>query len=49
MVYPYILERLNDRKMAYVQGDLTGEGAMRNGAPSIRVYFASASFTKESG
>ncbi|MEP6635363.1 MAG: alkene reductase [Acidobacteriota bacterium] len=51
VVYPYILERLNQRKLAYVHvGDFTKEGwhaklrSIYHGA-----YFAGAGFTKESG
>jgi N-ethylmaleimide reductase len=51
MMYPYILERLNDLKMAYVHvGDFTGEGLHRKLRPVYQgVYFAGAGFTKESG
>src|ERR1700686_1814119 len=51
VMYPYILERLNDRKMAYVHvGDYTGEGWHAKLRPIYQgAYFAGASFTKESG
>jgi N-ethylmaleimide reductase len=50
-VYPDILERLSNRKMAYVHvGDFTGEGWHAKLRPSYQgVYFAGAGFTKESG
>ena len=50
-VYPYILEHLNDRKIAYVHvGDYTGEGWHAKLRPIYQgVYFAGAGFTKESG
>jgi N-ethylmaleimide reductase len=50
-MYPYILERLNDRKLAYVHvGDFTGEGWHAKLRPIYQgVYFAGASFTQESG
>lgn len=51
VVYPYILEQLNDRKIAYVHvGDFTGEGWHAKLRPIYQgVYFAGAGFTKESG
>ena len=51
VVYPYILEQLNDRKMAYVHvSDSTGEGWHAKLRPVYQgVYFAGAGFTKESG
>jgi len=51
IVYPYILERLSDLKMAYVHvGDFTGEGWHAKLRPFYQgVYFAGAGFTKESG
>lgn len=50
-LYPYILERLNDRKLAYVHvSDSTGEGWHAKLRPFYQgVYFAGAGFTKESG
>jgi len=50
-VYTYILERLNDRNLAYVHvGDFTGEGWHEKLRPFYKgVYFAGANFTKESG
>jgi N-ethylmaleimide reductase len=49
--YPYILERLNDRNIAYVHiGDFTDEGWHAKLRSIYRgVYFAGAGFTKESG
>ena len=49
VLYPYILERLNERKLAYVHvGDFTGWHAKLR--PIYQgAYFAGASFTKESG
>jgi len=51
VVYPYILEKLNDRKMAYVHvSNSTGEGWHAKLRPVYQgVYFAGAGFTKESG
>lgn len=51
VVYPYILERLSDRNIAYVHvGDFTGEGWHAKLRPVYQgVYFAGANFTKESG
>jgi len=51
VLYPYILGRLNDRKLAYVHvGDFTGEGWHTKLRPVYQgLYFAGASFTKESG
>jgi N-ethylmaleimide reductase len=51
VVYPYILEQLNDRKLAYVHvSDSTGEGWHAKLRPVYQgVYFAGAGFTKESG
>ncbi|MFS8086959.1 MAG: alkene reductase [Acidobacteriota bacterium] len=51
VVYPYILERLNDRKLAYVHvGDFTKEGWHAKLRPIYHgIYFAGAGFTKESG
>jgi N-ethylmaleimide reductase len=51
LMYPYILERLNERQLAYVHvGDFTGEGWHAKLRPFYRgVYFAGASFTRESG
>jgi N-ethylmaleimide reductase len=51
VVYPYILEQLNHRNMAYVHvGDFTGEGWHAMLRPAYQgVYFAGAGFTKESG
>lgn len=50
-VYTYILERLNDKNLAYVHvGDFTGEGWHEKLRPIYKgVYFAGANFTKESG
>ncbi|HEX7313881.1 MAG TPA: alkene reductase [Pyrinomonadaceae bacterium] len=50
-VYPYILERLNGRGLAYVHvGDFTGEGWHARLRPVYEgVYFAGAGLTKESG
>lgn len=50
-VYPYILEHLNDRKIAYVHvGDFSGEGWHGKLRPVYQgVYFAGSGFTKESG
>jgi N-ethylmaleimide reductase len=51
VVYPYIIERLNDRKLAYVHvGDFTGEGWHAKLRPIYQgVYFAGGGFTKDSG
>jgi N-ethylmaleimide reductase len=51
VLYPYILEELNNRKIAYVHvGDFTGEGWHMKLRPVYRgVYLAGAGFTKESG
>jgi N-ethylmaleimide reductase len=51
VVYPYIIEQLNERKLAYVHvGDFTGEGWHARLRPVYNgVYFAGAGFTKESG
>jgi N-ethylmaleimide reductase len=50
-LYPYILERLNDRHLAYMHvGDFTGEGWHAKLRPIYQgVYLAGASLTKESG
>jgi N-ethylmaleimide reductase len=50
-VYPYIVERLNERKLAYIYiGDFTGEGWHAKLRPIYQgVYFAGTGFTKESG
>jgi N-ethylmaleimide reductase len=50
-VYPYILDHLNDRKLAYVHiSDSTGEGWHAKLRPIYQgVYFAGAGFTRESG
>jgi len=50
-MYPYIIERLNERKLAYVHvGDFTAEGWHAKLRPIYQgVYLAGASFTKESG
>ncbi len=50
-VYPYILERLNERGLAYVHvGDFTGEGWHAKLRPVYKgVYFAGAGLTKEAG
>jgi N-ethylmaleimide reductase len=51
VLYPYILEQLNDRKLAYVHvSDSTGEGWHEKLRPVYQgLYFAGAGFTKESG
>jgi N-ethylmaleimide reductase len=51
VMYPYILERLNDRNLAYVHvGNFTREDWHAKLRPIYQgVYFAGASFTKESG
>jgi len=50
-LYPYIVERLNERKLAYVHvGDFTGEGWHAKLRPIYQgAYFAGGGFTKESG
>ncbi len=50
-VYPFILEKLNDKNLAYVHvADHAGEGWHARLRPIYKgVYFAGASFTKESG
>ena len=50
-VYPYVLEKLNGRGLAYVHvGDFTGEGWHAKLRPVYRgVYFAGAGLTKEAG
>jgi N-ethylmaleimide reductase len=50
-MYPYILERLNHKNIAYVHvGDFNGEGWHERLRPVYRgVYFAGASFTRETG
>ena len=50
-VYPYILERLNDKQLAYVHvGDHVGEDWHARLRPVYQgVYFAGANFTRESG
>src|ERR1044072_2894007 len=50
-VYPYILERLNGRGLAYIHvGDFKGEGWHARLRPIYEgVYFAGAGLTKESG
>jgi N-ethylmaleimide reductase len=50
-MYPYIIERLNERRLAYVHvGDFTAEGWHAKLRPIYQgVYLAGASFTKESG
>jgi N-ethylmaleimide reductase len=50
VMYPYILERLNDRNLAYVHvADYTGEAHAKLRPVYRGVYFAGAGFTKESG
>lgn len=51
VVYPYVLDRLSDLKMAYVHVvDTTGEGWHAKLRSVYQgVYFAGAGFTKESG
>ena len=51
VMYPYILEQLNERKLAYVHiSDSTGEGWHAKLRPVYQgAYFAGAGFTKESG
>ncbi len=50
-VYPFILEKLNDKHLAYVHvGDHAGEGWHRKLRPRYKgIYFAGANFTQESG
>ena len=50
-VYPFILEKLSDKKLAYVHvSDGAGEGWHGKLRPRYKgVYFAGANFTKESG
>ena len=50
-LYPYVLERLNGRGLAYVHvGDFTGEGWHARLRPVYEgVYFAGAGLTKEAG
>ncbi|MBV9211659.1 MAG: alkene reductase [Acidobacteria bacterium] len=50
-VYPYIMERLNERKLAYVYiADSTGEDWHAKLRPLYQgIYFAGSGFTKESG
>lgn len=50
-VYPFILEKLSDKKLAYVHvGDHVGTGWHARLRPHYKgVYFAGANFTKESG
>jgi len=50
-VYPYILEKLNDKHLAYVHvGDHAGEGWHARLRPRYKgIYFAGANFTRESG
>ena len=50
-MYPYILEQLNNRKLAYVHvSDSTGEGWHAKLRPIFQgTYFAGAGFTKDSG
>ncbi len=50
-VYPYVLEKLNGRGLAYIHvGDFTGEGWHAKLRPVYKgVYFAGAGLTKESG
>lgn len=51
VLYPYILELLNERGLAYVHvGDFTGEGWHEKLRPIYQgAYFAGGGFTKESG
>ncbi len=51
LLYPYILEQLNNRKLAYVHvGNFTREGwHARLRSIYKGVFFAGAGFTKESG
>jgi N-ethylmaleimide reductase len=50
-VYPFILEKLSDKHLAYVRvGDHAGEGWNAHLRPHYKgVYFAGANFTRESG
>jgi N-ethylmaleimide reductase len=50
-VYPYVLGKLGDRRLAYVHvGDHAGEGWHARLRPHYEgVYFAGANFTRESG
>jgi N-ethylmaleimide reductase len=50
-MYPYILEQLNNRRLAYVHiSDSTGEGWHAKLRPVYQgAYFAGAGFTKDSG
>jgi N-ethylmaleimide reductase len=50
-VYPYILEKLSDKQLAYVHvGDHAGEGWHARLRPHYRgVYLAGANLTRESG
>lgn len=50
-LYPFILEKLNDKHLAYVHvGDHAGEGWHEKLRPVYKgVYIAGASFTRESG
>ena len=50
-MYPYIIERLNDRKLAYIHvADYTKESWHAKLRPAYHgIYFAGAGFTKESG
>ncbi len=51
VMYPYILKRLNERKLAYLHvGDFTGDGWHGKLRPVYQgIYLAGASFTRESG
>lgn len=51
VMYPYILEQLNERKLGYVHiSDSTGEGWHAKLRPVYEgAYFAGAGFTRESG
>jgi N-ethylmaleimide reductase len=50
VVYPYILEHLNERKLAYIHvADYTGEAHEKLRPIYQGVYFAGGGFTKESG
>lgn len=51
VLYPYILEQLNNRELAYVHvGDFTGEGWHPRLRPIYKgLFFAGGGFTKESG
>jgi N-ethylmaleimide reductase len=51
LLYPYILEQLNNRKLAYVHvGNFTHEGwHARLRSIYKGIFFAGAGFTKESG